>query len=52
MPVYDFSPFAVANAAIWPQLFRINRNGTHGVDGNRLGFNLVGVLHTFLRPAR
>lgn len=27
-PVYDFSPFAVANAPIWPQLFRINRDGT------------------------
>ena len=26
--VYDFSPFAVAGAPIWPQLFRINRSGT------------------------
>jgi hypothetical protein len=27
-PVYDFTPFAVPNLPIWPQLFRINRDGT------------------------
>jgi len=27
-PVYDFSSFAVPNAPIWPQLFRINRDGS------------------------
>jgi hypothetical protein len=27
-PVFDFSPFAVPNSPIWPQLFRINRDGT------------------------
>jgi DNA-binding beta-propeller fold protein YncE len=27
-PVFDFSPFAVSNFPIWPQLFRINRAGT------------------------
>lgn len=27
-PVYDFAPFAVPNAPTWPQLFRINRDGT------------------------
>src|SRR5271154_2571368 len=26
--VYDFAPFAVPNAPTWPQLFRINRDGT------------------------
>ncbi len=26
--VYDFAPFAVAGAPTWPQLFRINRDGT------------------------
>ncbi|MGD0426078.1 MAG: selenium-binding protein SBP56-related protein [Candidatus Acidiferrales bacterium] len=27
-PVFDFSPFAVETFPIWPQLFRINRDGT------------------------
>lgn len=27
-PVFDFSPYAVPNAPIWPQRFRINRDGT------------------------
>lgn len=27
-PVYDFAPFAVANAPAWPRLFRINQDGT------------------------
>lgn len=27
-PVFDFSPFAVADSPIWPQLFRVNRDGT------------------------
>jgi 56kDa selenium binding protein (SBP56) len=26
--VYDFAPFAIAGAPTWPQLFRINRDGT------------------------
>ena len=26
--VYDFAPFAVANTPTWPQLFRINHDGT------------------------
>jgi selenium-binding protein 1 len=26
--VYDFTPFAVPNAPIWPQLFRISHDGT------------------------
>jgi len=27
-PVFDFSPYAVSNYPIWPQLFRINHEGT------------------------
>jgi len=27
-PVFDFSPYAVSNFPIWPQLFKINRAGT------------------------
>jgi len=27
-PVYDFAPFAVADAPTWPQLFRITNDGT------------------------
>jgi hypothetical protein len=27
-PVFDFSPYAVSNFPIWPQLFKLNHNGT------------------------
>src|SRR5262249_60580697 len=46
-PVFDFSSFAISNAPVWPQLIRINRDGTRlfitlnyaGAAGKRVMFN-------------
>ena len=52
-PVYDFSPFAIPDAPVWPQLFRINHDGTRlfitlnyaGNAGKVVQFDIVQPEH-------